>query len=322
MKAIRVRELGAPEVLVLEEVPDPVPGRGEILVRLHAAGVNPVDVYRRSGAASYRTDLPYTPGHDGAGEVLKLGPEVGGFLAGDRVYIGGRSTPHGTYAERTVVAAQNLFPLSERLSFEQGAGIRTPYLTAYRALHQRGRARPGETVLVHGASGGVGTASVQLAVAHDMVVIGTAGSDRGKELVHELGARHVLDHHDPGHLARAREITEGRGLDLILEMLANVNLGSDLPALAPRGRVVVIGSRGTVQINPRETMGREAEILGVSLGSPTDEEMEVMQAALASLFEDGTLSPVVGRSVPLAEAPEAHRAVMRPGAYGKIVLVN
>ena len=321
MKAIRVRKLGGPEVLVLEEVPDPVPGEGEILVRLRAAGVNPVDVYRRSGAASYGTDLPFTPGHDGAGEVLGLGNGARGFVPEDRVYIAGRGTLHGTYAEMTIVAAQNLFPLHEGMSFEQGAAIRIPYLTAYRALHQRGRARPGETVLVHGASGGVGTASVQLAVAHDMTVIGTAGSDRGKELVRELGATHVLDHNDPDHMDRVVQITDGRGLDLILEMLANVNLGSDLPALAPHGRVVVIGSRGTVEIDPRETMGREAEILGVSPGRATDEELEAMQSALASLFEDGSLSPVVGRTFPLAEAPEAHRAVMRPGAYGKIVLL-
>ncbi len=321
MKAIRVRELGGPEVLVLEEVADPVPARGEIPVRIRAAGVNPVDVYRRSGAVSYHTDLPYTPGHDGAGEVAGIGPEAHAFRPGDRVYIGGRSTPHGTYAQMTIVAPQNLFRLSERMSFEQGAAIRTPYLSAYRSLHQRGRGRAGETVLIHGASGGVGTASVQLAVAHEMTVIGTAGSDRGKQLLADLGTHHVLDHNDPAHLDQVVELTQGRGADLILEMLANVNLGEDLKALATYGRVVVVGSRGTVEINPRETMGREAVIMGMSLGRATDEELEAMHSAMAPLFEDGTLSPVVGKRFRLEEAPEAHRAVMRPGAYGKIVLL-
>lgn len=321
MKAIRVRELGGPEVLILEEVPDPEPGRGEVLIRLRAAGVNPVDVYRRSGQASYQVDLPFIPGHDGAGEVLGLGPDAEGFGPGDRVFIGGRSTPHGTYAEKTIVAAQNLFLLPDRMSFEQGAAIRTPYLSAYRALHQRGRARPGETVLIHGASGGVGTASVQLALVHNLTVIGTAGSDRGKQLLAELGAHHVVDHNDPHHLERILELTDGRGVELVLEMLANVNLGEDLKALANRGRVVVVGSRGIVEINPRDAMTREAEIRGMFLARATDHELEAMHAAMTPLFEDGTLSPVVGKAFPLAEAPEAHRAVMEPGAYGKIVLV-
>jgi len=319
VKAIRVRQFGGPEVMRLEEVPDLRPGPGQVVVRVRAAGVNPVDTYIRSGTYAIKPALPYTPGMDAAGVIAEVGPDVKGMRAGDRMYTAG--TLSGAYAELALCAASQVHSLPERVSFAQGAGVFIPYGTAYRALFQRARAVAGETVLVHGASGGVGVAAVQIARASGLTVIGTAGSEKGRELVAEQGAHHVVDHRAPKYLEQILGLTDGCGVDVILEMLANVNLGKDLGLLAERGRVVVIGSRGTVEIDPRATMGRDASILGMVLAKTPEPEMASIHAALAAGLENGTLRPVVGREMPLADAPRAHQAVMEPGAYGKIVLV-
>ena len=319
MKAIRVHEFGGPEVMNLEEVPDLTAGPGQVVVRVKAAGVNPADTYMRSGAYAIKPVLPYTPGMDGAGSVLAVGDTVEGVQVGDRVYIGG--TLLGTYAEQALCEAAQVHPLPARVGYAQGAGINVPYATAYRALFQRAQGRPGETVLVHGASGGVGSAAVQMARAGGLQVIGTAGTEKGLKLVLEQGAHHVVDHRQGGYTEEILGLTKGRGVDVILEMLANVNLAKDLTLLALSGRVVVIGNRGNIEINPRAAMQRDASILGMVLPNACKEELVSIHAALVAGLENGTLNPIVGREIPLAEAPLAHQAVMEPGAYGKIVLV-
>lgn len=319
MKAIRVREFGGPEVLRLEEAPDPRPGPGQVLVRAHAIGVNPVDVYIRTGAHAAKPALPYTPGSDAAGVVEALGEGVANVSQGDRVYVAG--TVGGAYAELILCDESQVHALPAAISFSQGAAVNVPYATAYRALFHRAQARPGETILVHGASGGVGVAATQLARAGGMRVVGTGGTEEGRELVRAQGAHFVLDHHAPDYLDQLMTLTGGRGVDVILEMLSNVNLGKDLNVLAPKGRVVVIGSRGQVQIDPRATMGRDASILGMSLMNASAQELASIHAALVAGLENGTLRPVVGRELPLAEAASAHQAVMEAGAYGKIVLI-
>ena len=319
MKAIRVQEFGGSDVLKLEEVPEPSVGAGQVLVRVRAAGVNPVDTYIRSGVHAVRPALPYTPGLDAAGEVAAVGEGVKRFSVGQRVYTAGSLT--GTYAELTLCEESQCHALPERVTFVQGAGVFTPYATAYRALFQRAKAVPGETVFVHGASGGVGTAAVQLARAAGLRVVGTAGTEEGRSLVAEQGAHEVLDHRTPDYLEQLGRLTEGRGPDVILEMLANVNLDKDLGVLAKGGRVVIIGSRGTVEINPRQAMTRDAAILGMTLFNMTPQEAASIHAALGAGLEAGTLRPVVGRELPLAEAPRAHEEVLKPGAYGKIVLI-
>src|SRR5262245_40840614 len=175
MKAIRVTQFGGPEVLRVEEVAEPRPGAGQVLVRVQAVGVNPVDTYIRSGAYARKPELPYTPGTDAAGTVAAVGEGVTTVSAGDRVYTSGTVT--GAYAEIAVAEVSQVHPLPEKASFPQGAAVNVPYATAYRALFQRARGQAGETVLVHGASGGVGIASVQLAVAAGMTVYGTAGTE-------------------------------------------------------------------------------------------------------------------------------------------------
>jgi len=317
MKAIRVHKFGGPETLQLDEIADPKPGPGQVLVRIRAAGVNPVDTYVRSGAYAMLPTLPYIPGGDGAGVIGAVGDGVRQFKRGDRVW----ALRSAGYAELAACDVSTVQPLAGALSFGQGAAVGVPYATAYRGLHHKAQARPGETVLVHGASGGVGIAAVQLAVAHGMTVIGTGGTERGRKLVAEHGAHHVLDHTGPDYTKRLMELTEGRGADVILEMLANVNLGKDLDLVARFGRIIIIGNRGTIEINPRGTMGKDASIIGLALWNAAPAEFASIQSALTAGLANGTLRPVVGRELPLAEAAAAHKAVLEPGAYGKIVLV-
>jgi NADPH:quinone reductase len=322
MKAVLVTEFGGPDVLRVADVPDPKPGPTEVLVRIRAAGVNPVDAYMRSGQYARKPKLPYVPGSDAAGEIEEVGAEVRGLTPGDRVYVYGTTAGHGgTYAERAVCSPGQVHPLAARVSFAQGAAIGVPYATAYRALFHRAAAQPAETVLVHGATGGVGIAALQLARAHGMMVIGTGGTDRGLEAAHEEGAAIVVNHRTPDYTDQIMKATGGAGVDVILEMAAHLNLDRDLALLAPRGRIVVIGNRGRIEIDPRQAMARDAAILGMVLFNTSDADLASIHAALVAGLALGTLTPLVGREFRLEEAARAHAAVLEPGALGKIVLL-
>lgn len=318
MKAIVVRQFGEPEVMKLEEVSMSEPKDSQILVRVKAAGVNPVDTYLRTGNYAHAPKLPYTPGKDAAGIVESIGESVTKFKKGDRVYTADSLT--GTYAESALCEEAQLGRLPENVSFEQGAGVWTPYATSYRALFQKAGAKAGETVLVHGASGGVGIAAIQWAKNAGLRVIGTASSDEGKKLVSEQGADHVLDHSGKNYLEELKQITNGKGVDVILEMLANVNLLRDFEVLAMFGRIVVIGNRGSLDFNPRAAMGKDATIYGMSLFNAPQDKRNEIHAAIFEGLSQGFLHPIVGKTFPLAEAPAAHHAVMENKAFGKIVL--
>jgi len=319
MKAILVREFGGPEVLKFEEAPTPKPGAGQVLVRIHAAGVNPYDTYMRSGTYAVKPPLPYTPGSDAAGVIDAVGEGVKKVKPGDRVYTA--KTVTGAYAQYALALEEQVHPLPEKISFGQGAGVWVPYGTAYHALHHSAKARASETVLVHGASGGVGIASVQFARAMGLTVFGTAGTQKGLELVRREGAHQVFDHSKTGYQEEILRATGGRGLDIILEMLANVNLAHDLKLLTTRGRVIVIGNRGEVTINARELMGRRASIRAFTLWGITPAEENEIHAGIAAGLANGTLRPIVGKELPLAEAVRAHKEILEPGAAGKMVLV-
>ena len=319
MKAIQVHEFGGPEVLALHEGPTPKPGPGEVLVRIRAAGVNPYDTYMRNGTYAIKPPLPYTPGSDAAGTVEAVGQGVTGVKPGDRVYTA--RTVSGAYAEYALALDSQVHRLPEKTSFAQGAGLWVPYGTAYTALHHHAAARAGETVLIHGASGGVGIAAVQLARAQGLHVLGTAGTERGLELVKKEGAHQTFDHSKPGYTEEILKATGGKGVDVVLEMLANVNLAADLKLLALHGRIIVIGNRGDISINPRELMSRRAMVRGFTLWAATAAESAEIHAAVAAGIENGTLRPIVGKELALRDAPQAHRDVMSPGAYGKIVLI-
>lgn len=319
MKAIVVHEFGGPEVLKLEEVPTPEPAAGQVLVRVHAVGVNPYDTVMRNGTYAVRPLLPYTPGSDGAGVIEAVDPGVTKVKPGDRIYMA--KTVTGAYAEYALALESQVHPLPANVSFSQGAGIWVPYGTAYHALYHSAQAHASETVLIHGASGGVGIAGVQLAHAMGLTVFGTASTPKGLDLVKDEGAQQVFNHGKPGYVEEIMKATDRRGVDIILEMVAHVNLANDLKLLATNGRVIVIGNRGEIAINPRELMGRRGSIRAFTLWAITADEEADIHAGLSVGLANGTLRPVVAKQLPLAEAVRAHTEIVERGAAGKIVLV-
>src|SRR5713226_7110409 len=289
MKAVVVHQFGGPEVLKLEEVPTPKPAAGQVLVRIHAAGVNPYDTYMRAGTYAIKPPLPYTPGSDGAGVVEAIGEGVKKVKPGDRVYTA--KTVTGAYAEYALTLEEQVHALPEKISFG------------------------------HGASGGVGIAAVQMGRAMGLTVFGTAGTPKGVELVKREGAHQVFDHTKAGYQEEIMKATGGRGVDIVLEMLANVNLSADLKLLAINGRVIIIGNRGEITINPRDLMLRRASARGFTLWAITPTEEAEIHAGLIAGLENGTLRPVVGKELPLSEAARAHKEILEPGAAGKMVLI-
>ncbi len=318
MKAVRVQQFGGPEVLQLEEVIEPKPGAGQVLVDVRAIGINPVETYIRAGTYAMKPDLPYIPGTDAAGTVEEVGEGVTEVAPGDRVYTSGTVT--GAYAEKMLCGQHQVHRMPDGVSFSKGAALGIPYSAAYRALFQRAHADPADVVLVHGADGSVGLAALQFARARGITTIATVGGEEGRALAERYGARHVVSHLDPGHMEQVRSFTSDRGVDVILEMLASVNLGNDLTVLAPGARVVIIGSRGSVEINPRGLMQPEAAILGMLVFSAGQRDLASIHAAIGAGLHNGTLDPVIARKVPLADAAEAHRLLETARPLGKIVL--
>lgn len=320
MKAIRVHKFGGPEVMQIEELPTPKPAAAQVLVKIRAAGVNPADTYARTGNYAILPQLPYTPGTDGAGVVESIGEGVSKVRPGDRVYLAKNVT--GSYAEYALALESQVYRLPDKISFAQGAGVFIPYGTAYHALHHQARAKGGETVLIHGASGGVGIAAIQIARAMGCTVFGTAGTAKGLALIEREGAHLAFDHSKSDYQDQILKATAGKGVDVILEMLANVNLGADLKLLAQYGRVIVIGSRGDVTITPRDLMSRRASVRAFTLWAVTEAESTDIHAAIYAGLDNGTFRPVIGSELPLKDAAQSHIDVMKPsGAHGKIVLV-
>jgi NADPH2:quinone reductase len=322
MKAIRVRQFGDPSVMKVEDLPEAQPAAGEVLIDVKAAGVNPVDTYIRSGQYALLPPLPYTPGSDAAGVVAAVS-DVPHLKAGDRVYLSGTvaGRAFGSYAQRVLCTLDQVHRLPDHVSFAEGAGVGVPYVTAWRALFDKGRARPGETVLIHGASGAVGVAAAQMASAAGLRVFGTAGTERGRQLAREQGAGEVFDHTAPVYEKDVVARTGGRGVDLVIEMLANVNLVRDLDLITKRGRVVIVGNRGALELNPRAIMGKDATIVGFTNWNALPEELAMAHAAIVAGMERSGFKPQVGKEMPLSDAARAHEAVLAPGAYGKIVLI-
>lgn len=320
MRAIIVSKQGDPSVLELKhDLPLPTPAPGQVLVEVKAAGVNPVDTYIRSGGNGYSVSLPYTPGADGAGVVVDA-PAPSAFKPGDRVYFA--STLTGSYASHALAKESQLHPLPEKVSFGQGAAVNVPYSTAYRALIIKGKARPGQTVLVHGASGGVGIAAVQIAASLGLRIIGTASTKEGQELVLREGAHAVFNHRDEDYLQRIKESTrDGAGVDIVIEMLANVNLAKDLDVIKRGGSVVIVGSRGEINFAPRLIMAKEAIVTAVALAQSTPEELAEHHAFIGAGLANGTLRPVVDKEFALGDAPKAHEEVISGTHAGKIVLL-
>lgn len=323
MKAIQAHSFGGPEVLQLDDVADPQAGPGEVVIDIKAAGVNPADTYMLGGAYAIVPALPYTPGGDAAGIVSAVGDGVDNVGIGDRVFVGTALgfNMTGCYAEKVLRPATDVVALPDAIEFNAGAALGVPYATAHYGLFARGAAVAGETVFIHGASGAVGSAAIQLAKRAGMTVIGSAGSQRGLKLIIEEGADHAVDHNSAGYIEQVRELTGGSGPALVLEMLANVNLASDLELVAKYGRIIIIGNRGEITINPRMTMMKELDVRGLALFNASRTEMETTINDLLVGLSDNSLRPIIGREMQLSNAAESHRAVMQAGAFGKIVLL-
>ena len=312
---VSVSQFGGLEQLQLEEVDlEKLSGRirlDQIVVRVKAAGINPVETYVRAGLYDPLPSLPYTPGSDGAGEIISVGAETQiKFLPGDRVWLSGSVS--GTYADYCVCNEEDVHVLPNALSFEQGAALGVAYRTAYRGLVVFGKAKRGESVLIHGASGGVGIAAIQIARMLGLApIIATASDTEAAEFLRTMGAHHVCRHgewSDP--------------VDVIFENMANANLGKDLKILKKHARVVVVGNRGEVPINPRDLMRAEATVTGfVGAGSPAEKEQA--DAFIQAGLERGEIVPVVGVVFSLAQVQDAHAEVMSHsrGTRGKIVIV-
>lgn len=318
MRAVLVHQFGGVEQMKVEDgVAIPSVADKQVLLKVHVSGVNPVDTYIRSGQYATLPGLPYVPGRDAAGVIHSTGSLVTKFKPGDRVFSS-HSTQFGTLAEFTSVDEAHVFPLDDKLTYSQGAGIGVPYFTAYRALFQKAHAKKGERVLVHGASGAVGLAAVQIGVANGLRVVGTAGTPEGLDLVKQMGAEAVFNHRDKKYIS---ELQKGEKFDVILEMLANVNLGKDLTLMKPRGRTIVVGSRGTVSIDPRNIMGIEGSVTGMALQTATPEEWKELSEGVIEGINAGWVTPVVDREYTLEEAGKAHHDIINSkGAKGNLVV--
>jgi len=323
MRALVVHNYGGPESMKIEEIPVPKPGKNEVLIRIHAAGVNPVDTYIRAGY--FHPDVYQTPliiGSDAAGVVEEVGAGVTRFKKGERVFCWNKQTNAGCYAQYCVTADNLCWSLPGKCSFAQGAAIGIPYLTAYNALFQTGWSKKSKSVLIHGASGGVGLAACQLARHAGMTVYGTAGTEEGMKLVQEAGAHHVFNHRDEDYVKKLMEATKGEGVDLILENVAHANLGHDLDIIKKNGIIAVIGSHKPVSIDAGKIMAKRCAIFGIMLFDISKEELNEAGAAICRGLENGSLNPIIDKEYPLERAGDAHKDIMESsGAKGKLVLI-
>eukprot|EP01088_Endostelium_zonatum_P004338 TRINITY_DN1556_c0_g2_i1.p1 TRINITY_DN1556_c0_g2~~TRINITY_DN1556_c0_g2_i1.p1 ORF type:complete len:286 (-),score=85.10 TRINITY_DN1556_c0_g2_i1:157-1014(-) len=278
MKAIVVSQYGGPEVLKYVDHPKPTPSPNQLLIQVKAIGVNPVDTYKRAGTYANSPKLPFIPGgSDAAGIIVEIGSNLSSssFRLNQRVFTTGSVS--GTYAEYMICESSDVYPLPDNITFEEGAGLWVPYGTAFRAMKIKGAVKNGQIVLVHGASGGVGTGCVQMGKQNGAWVIGTASSEEGRKLVKQLGAEAVFDHRKEGYVEEIlalEKVRENGGVDLVIEMLGNVNLEKDLKMVARNGRIVVVGNRGRIEINPRDIMSKECIITGVMLALDSVQEKE------------------------------------------------
>ena len=323
MKAVRVMRFGLEYPMELEEVAAPKPGPGEILVRIAAAGVNPLEVAIRSGnhPRARAMTLPYTCGTDVAGEVEAMGDGVEAFALGDRVW--GRAST-GAYAEKGLLTADSTGKLPDSMSFAEGAALPIPLLTAWNALVLKGQAAPGDCVLVQGGAGGVGYLAVQLARAVGCRVFTTVSSGEKADFCLAAGAEAAINYKEEDVPGRVMELTSGRGVEVVVETVGCENLPSDLRFNAVDGRIVIVGT-GTgkgpdVTIPLPAAMGRDARILALSSGNLNPLVPGILRR-LAPMLESGTIKPHIGRALPMEQANESHEVLLSGKFLGKINLV-
>ena len=322
MKAVQIEEFGGPEVLKIADVEEPSPNKNEVKIKLYATGINPNEAYTITGEYAYNVpDLPYVPGYDGAGEVEEVGANVENVNIGDRVYLSafGAERNTGTYAEKVVVDATSIYPLPDGVSYKEGAGLGIPAFTAYRALFQKAKIKAGETVLIHGGSGAVGSLALQMAKAIGAIVIGTSSTEAGRESILNMGADYAIPHVTDGNKEKLLKITQEIGPDVIIEFLASANLETDTKIIADNGRIINVGSRDAIEITPRNLMTNEAMITGMTIINPGEEAMNEMRHGIFAFLNMGVLKPVIGQEFSLEEATEAHKSLMETSGSGRTI---
>jgi len=322
MKAVRINETGGPEVMHLEEIETPTPKEGEVLVKVAAAGINYADIAQRQGTYLTRTRPPTTLGMEFAGTVAALGPGGSGPAEGTRV----AGLGEGAYAEYALAQAHLLFPIPPDIDFANAAAFPVQGITAYQLLRESTHLRPGESVLVQAAAGGVGTLAVQLAKLMGAgTVIGTASTTRKLDLARRLGADVVVNYTEKNWVERVKNATQGRGADIILEMAGGEIAEQSLQCLAPYGRMVVFGAASgqIVQFSGVQLMYKNQAIIGYWLTSQLRrlDRIAVAMKDLMQYLASGKLEVIVGETFPLVEAAEAHRAISDRKTIGKVVLL-
>jgi NADPH:quinone reductase len=324
MKAVVCEAFGGPEVLALRELPDPpAPGRGEVQVRLLARGVQYVDVLMLAGKYQFRPEPPFVPGNEGAGEIVAIGPDVTRLKIGDGVMSRHRL---GACGELANAPAEHCDPIPAALSLEEAAVFRGAYTTAYHALLQRGRLKPGDRVLIHGAAGGIGLPAIQIAKLYGAEVIATAGTDEKRAVCREEGADHAIDY-QPGFRDRIMELTGGRGVDIIYDPVNGPSFEESLRCLAWSGRILILGFLGGAPAAARTNylLIKGIEAIGVRIGGLNENHPEIAAAntrTLIDLAAQGKLKPRIWRALPLERAAEAVQALIDRAVIGKAVLVG
>jgi NADPH2:quinone reductase len=322
MRALVCKEYGPPEKLLIEAHSDPVPGAGEVLVDIKAAGINFPDVLVIAGTYQVKIPPPFVPGNEAAGIVEAVGEGVTRVEPGDRVIV----TPHGGgFAEKCVAPEKLCLPLPDRLSFEQGAGFTVTYATSYHALRQSTELKPGETVLVLGAAGGVGSSAVEIAKALGARVIAAASSDDKLQFARESGADETINYSEVSLREAVKQLTGGKGVDVVYDPVGGELAQMALRSLAWHGRYLVIGfACGEIPDFPANiALLKEASIIGVWWGTwsnhnPADSLQNM--AELAAMVEAGKLNPRVTESYPLARFADAFAAITARRARGKVIL--
>ncbi len=323
MKAVRIHEYGGPEVLVYEDVPKPHAGEGRVLVRVEAASVNPVDVAVREDRFPTPKQPPKTLGSDGAGVVEAVGPGVIEVVPGDEVFFSGLGVgSEGSYAEYAVIAETQAVTKPTGLSFVEAAALGMVFPAAYYGLVTRGEVREGETVLIQGGAGGVGSAAIQLAKARGARVLTTVSGERARRLVRELGADGVIDFKEQDVAAEVARLTDGRGPDLILELVISENLSADVAMVAKGGRIVCTGQgprpEASVPIGP--ALAKGVDVRFMNLNNAGRAGIAAIAAEIAALAAEGVVRPVVGETLPLSQARRAHE-LLEGDHVGKVVLL-
>lgn len=326
MRALVCPRFGDPSVVTLQEWPETAPGRGEVRVLIHAAGVNYPDVLSIAGTYPVKSEPPFVPGIEGAGEVLDCGPEVDGVRPGDRV-CWQDNTVKGGFAEQVTLPAIRLSKLPDELDYVRAASVPTVYGTALFALDHRAQLRPGEVLVVHGASGGVGLAAVQVGKMMGATVIGTGGDDEKLKVVRENGADHVINYRTESIRDRVLELTDGRGADVYVDPVGGDLFDASMRAIARYGRILVIGfTSGRFAVaRTNILLVKGASVIGASYGRYLDHEPEQARAAMGKLLGwivEGRLRPHVHETFPLSRGVEALQGVVDRRVVGKYVLLN